>query len=69
MKGRIILDEKRAKLEKTLSPNHENVSGRCHQGSISSTFYSHIFRTKVCSKPNSKQKKAAQKTFVRKMCT
>jgi hypothetical protein len=33
-------------------------------GSISSSFYSSIFRTKVCSKPNSKQKKAVQKTFV-----
>jgi len=25
-----------------------------------------IFRTKVCSKPNSKQRKAAQKTFYKK---
>jgi hypothetical protein len=29
--------------------------------SISSTFYAQIFRKKVCSKPNSKQRKAAQK--------
>jgi len=36
--------------------------------SISSTFYARIFRTEVCSKPNSKQRKAAQKTFVQK-CT
>jgi len=28
-----------------------------HLGSISSTFYACIFRTKVCSKPNSKQRK------------
>ncbi len=34
--------------------------------SISSKFYVHIFCTKVRSKPNSKQKKAAQKTFVPK---
>jgi len=37
------------------------------QESISSTFYVCIFCTKVCSKPNSKQRKAAQKTFVQKM--
>jgi len=35
--------------------------------SISSTFYTQIFCTKVCSKPNSKQIKAAQKTFVWKI--
>jgi len=34
--------------------------------SISSTFYARIFCTKVCSKPNSKQRKSAQKTFERK---
>ncbi len=34
------------------------------KGLIPPTFYSHIFCTKVCSKPNSKQRKAAQKTFV-----
>jgi len=38
-----------------------------NQGSISSTFYALIFLTKVHSKPNSKQKKAAQKIFVQKM--
>jgi len=32
--------------------------------SISSTFYTQIFCTKVCSKPNSKQRKDAQKTFI-----
>jgi hypothetical protein len=32
--------------------------------SISSTFYAHIFCTKVHLKPNSKQRKAAQKTFM-----
>jgi len=36
--------------------------------SISSTFYACIFLTKVCSKPNSKQRKAAQKTFMQKTC-
>jgi len=35
--------------------------------SISSTFYTQIFCTKVCSKPNSRQRKAAQKTFIQKM--
>ncbi len=35
--------------------------------SISSTFYAGIFCTKVCSKPNSKLRKAAQKTFVQTM--
>jgi len=29
----------------------------------------HIFHAKVCSKPNSNQRKAAQFTFVRKMRT
>ncbi len=38
-----------------------------NQGSISSTFYMRIFRSKACSKPNSKHIKAAQKTFVQKM--
>jgi len=38
------------------------------QESISSTFYAHIFCTKVCSKPNSEQRKAAQFAFIRKMC-
>jgi len=38
-----------------------------HQESMSSKFYARIFRTKVCSNPNSKQRKAAQKTFVQKM--
>jgi len=36
--------------------------------SISSTFYTHIFCSKVLSKPNSKPRKAAQFTFVQKMC-
>jgi len=35
--------------------------------SISSTFYMRIFHTKFCSKPNSKERKAAQKTFVQKI--
>ncbi len=39
------------------------------QGSILSTFYDSIFCTKVCSKPNSKQRKATQKTFIQKMRT
>jgi hypothetical protein len=39
----------------------------CLLGSISSTFYVRIFCTKVHSKPNSKQEKGAQKTFVQKM--
>ncbi len=34
--------------------------------SISSTFYGRIFHTKVSSKPNSKEIKAAQFTFVQK---
>jgi hypothetical protein len=33
-------------------------------GSISSIFYVQIFCRKVCSKPDSKQRKAAKKTFV-----
>jgi len=37
------------------------------QESISSTFHMCIFCTKVCSKPNSKQRKAAQFAFVQKM--
>jgi len=41
-----------------------NIGWRFLLGSISSIFYACIFRTKVRSKPNSKQKKAAQKTFV-----
>ncbi len=36
--------------------------------SISSTFYSRIFRTKVHSKQNSEERKAAQSAFVQKMC-
>jgi len=35
--------------------------------SISQTFYTRIFRTKVFSEPNSKQRKAAQFAFVPKM--
>jgi len=37
------------------------------QESTSSKFYVHIFRKKVCSKPNSKQRKAAQLAFIRKI--
>jgi hypothetical protein len=37
------------------------------QVSISSTFYARNICTKVCSKPNCEQKKAAQKTFVQKI--
>jgi len=40
-----------------------------NQESISSTIYAQIFRRKVCSKPNSKQRKVAQFAFVRKMHT
>jgi len=36
--------------------------------SISLTFYVSIFRSKIPSKPNSKHRKAAQKTFIQKMC-
>ncbi len=38
----------------------------CHKESISSTFYARIFRIKLRSKSNSKQKKAAQKTLYQK---
>ena len=37
-------------------------------GSISSTFYADIFCTRVGPKPNYMQKKAAQKTFIQKIC-
>jgi len=36
--------------------------------SFSSTNYACIFCMKVCSKPNCKQRKVAQMTFVQKMC-
>jgi len=36
-------------------------------GSISSTFFTGIFRKKVCSKPSSKQRKAAQFPFLKKL--
>ncbi len=37
------------------------------QGSISSTFYSRIFHTKIHSNPNSKKRKSAQKNSVQKI--
>ncbi len=39
-----------------------------HKVSISSTFHTQMFHTEVCSNSNSKQRKAAQKTFVQKNC-
>ncbi len=48
------------------TPFWPRVSLVIHEGSISSTFYMRIFCKKVCSKPNTKQIKAAQKTFCTK---
>ncbi len=47
--------------------NTVNLYAMANLMSILSTFNARIFNTKVCSKPNSKQRKAAQKTFVQKM--
>jgi len=65
---RTTLDKRNVSFERSL----QRVVLNCTQtnylealSSISSTFYAHIFC--VCSKPNSKQRKAAQKTFVWKM--
>ncbi len=46
-----------------ISESHPSL-GQFHQH-----FTNAFFCTKVCSKPNSKERKAAQKTFVQKMCT